>query len=328
MKKRYTIYAGLLVAVGATGLIYNGIELNDSTSSGERIDLDDNQSNVVPEVEVGKYLPQEALTEGVRTVVSDESLGYNARLRATHGLSMELPVQDLSILMDFISGEKVGDCTKGQWHGLVNDILNALRGQKVAAAGLTQTMVNIYRESDDHVMKDYAIQHLLGWYADRGINVGYEKDPALRNLILHTILDGAKHTEYNYAGTALISLHHIDVQAMSSKDEAFRQEVTSQLGDWESLLLSAAKGEGGACKHCQISAIQLCARRNMEDVLPTARLLAPDQKADTNLRLSAIAAMGQLGTLETDGEILKGLGAYNRRLRYAVDPAMDKLKAR
>lgn len=271
--------------------------------------------------------PLPEIMEDTRLVASSEQLGYKARKKALSQLSHKLPDQDFLALMDFVSGEKPEDCTLRQWHALVNDVLNTLRHQSVPSQGLTPRLVGIYRTSNDVVMRDYALQHLRGWYADRDTSSRHEVEPENQKLILKTLLHAASETEQAYSGTALIALHHISRQGALQKEPDTKVQIESYLAGLDDLILEAAKSVN-TNRNCRISAIQLCARRNLTEILPLVRELALDTKANTSIRISAIAALGQLGKSEDDARILQQLQSPEGRLSIAAFPALKKLLAK
>ncbi len=272
----------------------------------------------------GTGTPIEMVTRTVSIVVSKDPVGIIARKQAVKNLSRTLESPDLSALMRFISGEKPEACRLAHWHGLVDDIINVLRRQNEAPKGLTPTLVHIYMESNDVVLQDYAIQYLRSCYVDRGDFLVHEANPDAQDLILETLLHAASETGQTYSGTAMLALHAADTSSELQMEPATRRQVQNRLRDLGALILAAAR-DPQTNKHCRISALQLCAIRGLRDVLPTARVLAADKAADTNLRISAIAVLGQLGSPEQDEDLLRILENEGRRLAFAAIPAREKL---
>ncbi|GEM_PF-2353421 len=271
-------------------------------------------------------VPIEAVSMAARTVTSQDSVGIKARRTAVQNLSRNLEGDDLIALMDFISRDRPEDCGLSQWHALVDGIMNTLRRQNKAPKGLSQTLVNLYTDSQDVVLQDYAIQHLRSWYVDRGSFDKHEANPILQDLVLKTLLHAASQNQQTYSGTALMALHAIDTASELKNDPVVQKQIQSQLRDLDALIFNAAK-DSKTNKHCRISALQVCALRGMKDILPTARELAADKTANTNIRISAIAAIGQLGNTEQDTELLQLLEGQSRRLAYAAKPARAKLSS-
>lgn len=260
----------------------------------------------------------------VKIVTSTESIGYAERDRAAKSLPSNLAPIDLRALMNFINSEKPEDCRVKLWHALVDCLINVLRRQELATPGLTQALVRLYRDNDDKVLKDYAIQYLRYWYTERDGFYKHESDPKARELILITIVDAASRSGESYSGTALMALDHIATSKVLMDEPETQNQIRTHLKDLVPLLVNAACNSD-TDKLCRITALQVCAMRGLIEILPTARELAADSHADTNIRISAIAAIGQLGTFEEDAQLLTKLEKEDIRLANAAIPALKKL---
>lgn len=266
--------------------------------------------------ELEKIITYTVETETARELIASESAGYDARLKAARALSDHLPKQDVDAILRFIRSPKPDDCRTRQWHTLFNDTVNALRHQQEAPAHLTDTLIGVYRSSDDVILKDFAIQHLRGWYSDPDPLAKTEQSAVKRPLILETIKHASQQTQYTYSGTALNCLHYIDLETKGAN---------YLLGnDLDSRIVTAAR-ESSTNKHCRISAIQLCAMRGLGEVLPVIREIASDSEANVSLRLSAIAALGRLGN-EQDRALLEQINNNGGRLARAAEPALRNLQ--
>ena len=75
-----------------------------------------------------------------------------------------------------------------------------------------------------------------------------------------------------------------------------------------------------------VTAFQVCAESGFNEILPTARTIACDTNQQSILRLSAIAAIGQIGTPE-DVAVLKSIHT-DPFLQKSLEPALKKLEQR
>jgi hypothetical protein len=264
------------------------------------------------------------LSPRVRTIIRPDPGGLAGRKQAIDLLSRNLEAPDLAALMDFMGGEPPPGIDRPAWHGLVDQLANRLQQQDHPPSGLTEALVRMFRESDDPTLKDYAIQYLRSWYAERGDFYGHEPDMAARGLILRTLIEAASHTDRTYSGTAIMALH----DALDSPELAAEPETTAQLKallpDYDAVLIKVVE-DPATDKHCRISTLQICAMRGMTAILPTARALAADPSVDPNIRISSIAAIGRLGSLAEDEALLKTLSQSGLRLSYAAEPALKRL---
>ncbi|MFC7339517.1 hypothetical protein ACFQY0_20160 [Haloferula chungangensis] len=267
---------------------------------------------------------EEPLSEDVQVLTGRESVGFNARMDALRSLSRNLEGRDLQVVLDFIGVNKTKDCSPGQWYGLQDSVLTALRRQNRPPEGLTPALVALYRESGNVTLQDYAVQHMRSWYGDRGSFDKHEKDPVRQRLLLDALIDAGGRRDQSYCGTALMALHSFDTSPVLATDELVKEQMADHLVNLDSRILEAAR-ESDTQKLCRISALQLCAMRGIREILPVARVLASDDAADINLRISAIAVLGKMGSLTEDAAFLRRVQQRNRRLSFAAGPALERL---
>lgn len=266
----------------------------------------------------------EPLSENVFQLTRKKGVSVEERMKLARSLSRAMHDREQEALMAFISGSCPEGCPLAQWHGLVDVVMNTLRRQHKAPAGLTDTLVGIYQDSGDTVLQDYAIQHLRSWYVDRGHIDKHETRPEKQELILQTLLDAVGRKDKTFSGAALLALDDISSAPQLADDEVVQTQLASISGKLDQVVLDAALSEE-TDKHCRIDALQLCARRGLVESLPVARQLAADKNTDPSIRISAIALIGVLGNLEKDGPLLKSVKKQSRRYEWAAGPALEKL---
>ena len=273
-------------------------------------------------------LPLEAerdfLHPQVRILISPEAIGYGARSAAVRSLPNNLSSRDLTSAMDFMNAAKPGEMRDTEWHALVDSLINALRRQDTAPDGLTDALIRLYHGGADSVLKDYAVQYLRYWFVDREIRYKHETRPDARQRILATLVDAAHKLHESYSGTALMALDHITTDRNLRSEPETQAMIERQLKDFNGLLIKAVSSPE-TNRLCRVSAIQVAAMRGEKEILPVVRALASDPATDANVRISSIAAIGQLGALAEDKELLTRLEKSGQRLAYAAKQALHKL---
>lgn len=290
-------------------------------TSEKRVMLESHESSAI-EQEIQDYIRW--LHPRVMDVVNKERNSELSRRNAVNLLPHNLTPLDVQALLQFINGPSPADCMGPSWHGLVDSIINVIRRQESPSVGFTRALVLLYHQSPDPVLKDYAIQYLRHLYVDRDRANQHETDPKERELILVTLIDAASKTNESYSGTALMALDDATTSSKLKEEPETQAQLKAHVGELDSVLINAA-ASSETDKHCRISSIQLCAKRGLREILPICRKLAADTVADPNLRISAIAAIGQIGSLEQDRVLLHQLEQSSHRLACAAIPALTKL---
>jgi hypothetical protein len=262
-----------------------------------------------------------ALSAAVQTVIGKGDVDPATRNAALKTLPRDLSHTDLSALLECINGDRPQDCPPAQWHAFVDSIINVLLRQENPVPEFTSSLLRLYRQSPDPVLKDYAVQYLRCRFVEHHGYHQPETDPALREQIIQTLSHAASRTGASYSGTALMALDAVVSSPSSRNDSAV------SVAALDAVFVNAAT-HSATGKHCRISALQVCARRGLAGVLPTARTIAADPKADPNVRISAIAAIGLLGTLREDAALLKRLEQEGVRFSHAAGPALQKIARR
>ncbi len=231
------------------------------------------------------------------------------RLKAVHRLGETLGRDEISALYDFLkSAPAQEEKDIAGLHGLKNDTLNVLRNQSSAPEHLTDTLIKIYRDpTQDSVMRDYSIQHLVTWYEQGAPDSSQAKEK------IRSVLHQAAQEDSSIAGTALLGMHRL-----SSSDDAFSGEEIDRMA----LHQTQSPGVNRATR---ITAIQVCAERGVKAVTPAIESLT--QTLDSlPLRLSAIAALGKLGREENSPQMRPPETGSEKELSAALQNAVRQLK--
>jgi hypothetical protein len=265
-----------------------------------------------PVVEVSDALLQATSMDSVAPAQRDADLA---------DLVGNMKSADGEALLDFALGKPPAGTALGQWHGIVNECFNILRRPDCGAASFVDRLISVIGdESADPVLRDYSIQHLRAFYSDNDPLAARENDPVVRRSIEAAILSAARRTRESWSGTALLALDHM---LLKCAEEPVPPSFSGAEVDAMAVSL-AVDSEADAL--ARISAIQLCAERNLPAVLPDLRALVTNTNADASLRLSAISALGVLGE-ESDLDLLEPLATGTKsQLVHAAVPAATRIR--
>lgn len=244
------------------------------------------------------------------SLILHSSIGIGERIHAVRMLGDDLNESEIGVLYAFLISppqpeEKnlPGVCV------LKNDLLAALEWQSVAPPNLTDVMVQIYRnQKQGAVMRDYALQHLALWHEH------LTSDDLSSVRIIRQTLEEAAQENASLAGTALLGLHRVFPETTSAEGikvnaDALRMATSPNLD-----------------QNARITAIQVCAERKIVEVLQVAANLAATADS-TAVRISAIGAIGKLGSPK-QAALLQGLASErNPTLRTAIKAALKKLES-
>lgn len=230
---------------------------------------------------------------------------HAARLQAVRALSKALSsneVHALYGLLDRKSGED--PATPAERNALKNDVVNALKMQKVMPADLPARLIAMFNDpAHDAVWRDYCIQHLGSVYADT-------TPLAMQEQARQTLWAAASEKQGPIPGTALIALANLSGQPGFEKARIAALALT--------LVRSPDYGEPA-----KITAFQICAKLGEQAVLPDARQQMSN--GSVLIRVSALACVGFLGD-QSDLAALRTLESNSDiRLRTAAQAAIKRL---
>lgn len=263
-------------------------------------------------------LPPQAQEQQTATValpfssspIFDANASITERLSLANRLSRDLNEQQLTALYGFLralpsSAEK----NLSALNLLKNNLINRLQDQSRVPAGLSDALVEIWRNrSQDSVARDYALQHLVTW-SEQGS--GDAKDSAVK---IKAVLWEAAREDNSLAGTALLGLHRLVGRSGSDGSAISRTALQ--------LLSSPSKSAAS-----RITAIQICAEREFFQALPAIQTLAANE-GNTALRISAIGALGWLGGTEQAVFLQQLQARHDRALNPAIEGALRRLRSR
>ena len=296
MKRNTVIQSviGCTIVAGVGGALWTGF-LREPEAVQLRASLPTNQ-----------VLEPKAVSEAILQATNGGEINPRQRDADLAALVGQMGSSDGEVLLDFALGKPPVGTSLEQWHGIVNDCFNILRRPGCGAPSFVERLISVVNDdARDAVMRDYSIQHLRAYYSDSDPSSTRESDPEVRRRIETTILAASKKITESWSGTALLALDHMLSKCAS---EAIPPSFGASDVD-STALLHASSSETHLL--ARISAVQLCAERKLAATLPVLRELVNSTETQTSLRLSTIAALGQLGdssdlvvleTLSTGGD--------------------------
>lgn len=248
----------------------------------------------VPTVDVS---PKKSL---VGEIFGDSGLSGPERVSLLKKLEPPLSASDRDEIYSFFANTSPPDGLPVEaWRWLMDSAFTLLRNDGSDNAGYARQLENIFRNPDgDPIVRDYAVQHLGHLLASGG---GSES-------ILPVLRDAIAEKGNSIAGTALLALDQNYPGDQETSDLALRLAT-----DPETHLTS------------RVTALQVAAAQKNEDALPLAVGLATDSSQPTSLRLSAIAALGQLSSGLERGVLQNLSRSRNHLIKSASTSALQKL---
>jgi hypothetical protein len=272
--------------------------------------------------------------------IFDGEAGIPERLSAVARLGQDLSCDQICELYAFLKAlPGPQERNHAALNLLKNDIVCQLQDQTHPPAGLTATLIEVYRNpAQDPVARDYALQHLITWHEQGAADA---PDAKIR---IQSVLRQATREDTSFAGTALLGLHRLNTGGRRLVPPAaggLLQSASVPSGDSLDRFLAGGAGGGEEISQTalrmlasanlpsasRITAIQVCAEREVAQALPAIETLA-QAKGGAALRISAIAALGWLGGPE-QAALLQHLEAEKDQvLKPAIEGALRRLQAR
>jgi hypothetical protein len=246
-------------------------------------------------------------SDRVRAIVNlDGTVTHAARYKALQALGVNASAEEIEALYEFLASALPTDQSGKDWErGFRNDVLTKLREQENSPAGLTDQLLAIHQDrQQDIVMRDYALQHLSFWYEEKA---GPDEQQQIQNLLWTAL----KETDSSIAGSTLLALHRLGL----SHSEFAQSDIA------EAALRLATDERCGEL--ARITALQICAQLGVKDALPLALQFAESAKS-IPLKVSAIAAIGQLGGAEVTAYLENLAAGKDTRLAVAARAALQR----
>lgn len=248
----------------------------------------------------------------------DATRSFGERLNSVHELEKNLSEDERNALYYFIASRPDDSETLV----LKNDIMNALRDQKNHPREYADVMIALFNDhSLGETTRDYIIQHLRPWFED---------NPDDRARILPVFRAALRETEGSIAGTSLLALDYLSrkfpmidsSEVAAAAADMVRSTTDSNLSRISALQVAASlmndpKADGSITP------------RVKSKVIDAVREIAfSDEAGSTTLRISAIAALGRLGTIDDARTMREIIRNGNRRYHPAARRALASLERR
>ena len=251
----------------------------------------------------------ETLSEAMRLIVRpDGKAGFSERVAAVHAIKEALNSEEIRAFYGYLLAPAHNQDDREQENWLRNEMLDKLVGQPALPAGLPKVLVAIYQDPDqDVVMRDYAIQHMNPAYAQAGAEG--------RAALQQALWQAAQETDSSIAGTALLALNDL-----AQNNTGFDRDQIAQTA------LKLA-GDDQCGELARITAIQICGQMGVTQAAALALQLA-QQAGSIPLRITAIAALGDLGDQGVETFLRQIVAGTEDRLKPAAVSALKRLKKR
>jgi hypothetical protein len=228
-----------------------------------------------------------------------------------------LSQHECDALYSFLRQKTADDRMIHRMASIKNSVMNILARQPAVSSEWAQMLQRIYDDAGQHwVIRDYALQHLFEYWheAATGANLatwGVDQHGKAQEIFWRAL----EHRNQSVAGTALLALWNLSQAGVAIDRAAMAKESLALL----------EPGQSGELT--RITALQICALLGERGALATATVAARD-RANVALRVSAIGAIGQLGSA---GElaILREFATENHPgIRAAVEAALKRIQSR
>lgn len=245
------------------------------------------------------------------------SVHWEKRIEAVRQLQAPLLPEALNELMAFLHTPPQG--SRKDWYLVANEIMEVLRKRDLAPDQYAQQMLSLIKDRQaDPVIRDYAVQTLAQWISGRDASGGQEKDPHLAVHVLDDLL-----AEATLPQNAQLTLVGTTLQALTDTVLTGNSVMQAQQGKVSQIALKLAAGGSPLASVNQTAAIQSCAALNVPELPQLCREFLADTQLKTDVRLSVVAALGQVGA-PSDAVLLRSF-LDDPQCQYAVRAALDRL---
>lgn len=251
-----------------------------------------------------------AVPESLRLIVHPEGeAGYGERVTAVRSIRRNLTTEEIHAFYGYLLGPAPADAAdREQENWLRNVMMDKLVEQPTVPADLPEVLISIFQDhAQDVVMRDYAVQHLNPIYGQAAA----ETKAAIRQALWQA----AGETDTSIAGTALLALNDL-AQNNAEFDRNQIQQTALKLAD-----------DGQCGELARITAVQICAQMGVTQAAASVLQLA-QSATSIPLRITAIAALGDLGGAAVVPYLREIAEGDEDRLKPAAESALKRLKKR
>lgn len=245
-------------------------------------------------------------------------LEYQRRLKAVHALDARLTPEEIKVLMAFLRSPVDADTSLDPLsiNSIKNEVMDLLIQQEPLPQDLGKELVSLADDpSLDSGIRDYSVQHFAPYFKARWGSGDVDTESPDYQEIMQGYDQAVRMTNTSLQGTALIGLYSLS-EDYKAIDRQNVEKLAFQIGN-----------DPGNFVNTRVTAIQLCGRMGLKEILPTARVEA--QSGETiQLRMSAIATLGDLGD-KNDAALVEALALEKEsRIQTAAQSALKRLNRR
>ena len=258
--------------------------------------------------------------------LANPSIPSELRMRRIRALKMEaLSQADREELLQFLEHRPLHESAQ-MWAPVLNEVMNFLVRTGMEGHLLTPALLALLQDEEaPMILRDYALQHLAHWSNEtREFEETFEPDAELRQqswaFMGGLILDPSLR-ESSIPATALRVLsYYVQDRRVSGAENPTEGVLTPDLESW---LTNAVKSGQGITPTLRARALDAVGLFKWEPLHSSVQALASDGDLEENLRLSAIAALGNYQNPE-DLSFFEGLADSDSRLRFAASQALKR----
>jgi hypothetical protein len=319
MKFKPVIWIVLIAAAGLGGWFY----FHSSKKSGSKAVAQDAGRKLAKKLTFNQVHPvsldeaaHEDLSASIQPLfISNNS--YSQRGAAVRAITTNLTAVDFDALYSFLLGKSSAD-EEQNGQVLKNQLMDRLCALNPPPMQLADLLAQIYHDrTQNEAIRDYAVQHLATFFEkmDAAPEV-LRRTRSFEITEANTVLwEALAETDDSIAGTALLGLERL---ADSQPDIDAKQVAAA------ALTLAQDKNAGELSR---ITALQVCAKMKVHEALPLA-LEATQSTETVPLRISAIAALGALGTSDQMALLETFIQGADERLKLPAQHALNQINQR
>jgi hypothetical protein len=287
------------------------------------VSSDNRLSTPPPSQELEFLMPFTDMSVRIRNVVQPDSsltpqLEYQRRIKAVHDLDDHLTSEEIQVLIAFLRSPIAADTSLDllSINSIKNEVMDLLIQQEPVPQDLGKELALMADDSSlDSGLRDYCVQHFAPYFKARWGSGEVDPESPDYQAIMLGYDQAVRLTNTSLPGTALIGLYSLseDYQAVDRQNV---EKLAFQMGN-----------DPGTFVNTRVTAIQICGRMGLKEILPTARIEAQSGES-IQLRMSAIATLGDLGEKD-DAALIEALSLEkDSRIQTAAQSALKRLNRR
>jgi hypothetical protein len=294
----------------------------------------------------GENLPKKLLPPAHLAPLLDVSVPYQVRIDLLRNATIAgLSAKDVNFLYELLEKDLPLGERAESWYMLINDVMEQLRKQiadDLAGERYSAVLLGVLRnEKRSYVLRDYSIQHLMAWACpslaprdssippsieSAGLASSIDQVQAILQEIAHVAVNESVTADQSLAGTSLMMIVNIARRNTPQNASASQPmlgpeaDLTAAVKVVKPFLEKALRIDSEINTPTRVSAIQAAAVLAGKEFHPAIQALAYDERVESALRLSSIAALASCGNTDDLAKILT-IAQSNPTLSYAARDA-------